>query len=116
MERSRPMSSNRRRISLAGPVLVAAVVATVLWVNAGDLNPPAGPVASTMKTLSEVEPRIAINATNTPGDADSVFKISQPGSYYLTGNVTGVASKYGIEIAASGVTVDLAGFELTGVA
>lgn len=110
------MSSNRRRIRFAGPVLVVAVVATVLWVNAGDLNPPAGPVASTMKNLSEVEPRIAINATNTPGDADSVFKITQPGSYYLAGNVTGVAAKYGVEIAASGVTLDLNGFDLVGVA
>jgi len=73
-------------------------VATVLWVNAGDLNPPPGPVASTMKTLSEVEPRIAVNSINTPGDADSLFKITQPGSYYLTGNITGVAE------TAQGVT------------
>jgi parallel beta-helix repeat protein len=85
------------------------------WLHAGPLNPPAGPVASTYKTLTEVEPRIAINATNTPGDADSLFKITQPGSYYLTGNITGVANKYGIEITASGVTLDLNGFELRGV-
>lgn len=84
--------------------------------RAGPLDPPAGPVASSGKTLSEVEPRIAINAVNTPGDADSLFRISQPGSYYLTGNITGVAAKVGIEIAASGVTIDLVGFELAGVA
>jgi len=78
---------------------------------AGDLNPPAGLITSTPGP----EPRIAINATNTPGDADSIFKITAPGSYYLTGNMTGVSAKHGIEIAASGVTIDLMGFELRGV-
>jgi len=82
---------------------------------AGPLNPPAGPITSTNKTLQEVEPRIAINLTNTPGDADSLFKITQPGSYYLTGNITGVVGKHGIEIAASGVTLDLMGFDLSGI-
>lgn len=82
---------------------------------AGPLNPPAGPVTSTYKTLAEVEPRIAINATNTPGDADSVFKITTSGSYYLAGNVTSANGKYGIEIAASNVTLDLNGFSVIGV-
>lgn len=95
-------------------VTAAALLTTAALLTAGPLNPPAGPIASTGKTLTEVEPRIAINATNTPGDANSLFKISQPGSYYLTGNITGVAGSHGIEIAASGVTVDLNGFELIG--
>lgn len=82
---------------------------------AGDLNPPAGPVAPSMKPLSEVEPRTAISAVNTPGDGDSTFRIAASGSYYLTGNVSGEASKAGIEIAASNVSVDLMGFELQGV-
>jgi len=82
---------------------------------AGPLTPPAGPVTSTYKTLTEVEPRIAINATNTPGDANSLFMITQPGSYYLTGNITGVAGRHGVEIAASGVTLDLMGFDLSGL-
>ena len=86
-------------------------------VSAGPLDPPAGTVNSTYKTLTEVEPRIAINAANTPGDADSLFRISQPGSYYLTANVTGVPGKSGIEIATSnGVTIDLMGFSMVGVA
>jgi parallel beta-helix repeat protein len=89
------------------------VISTLVW--AGPLNPPAGAVSSTYKTLTEVEPRIAINSTNTPGDADSLFKISQPGSYYLTGNITGVSGKHGIEIAANNVTLDLRGFDLVGV-
>ena len=100
------------------PVGVVGVVIAGMTALAGPINPPVGPVASTFKTLSEVEPRIAINATNTPGDATSLFKITQPGSYYLTGNITGVVGKHGIAIAAggSGVTLDLMGFDLVGVA
>lgn len=101
-------------------MLVAALAVTALpqVVLAGPLTPPPGPVGPTNKTLSEVEPRVAINATNTPGDSDatpSVFKITQPGSYYLTGNITGVTGKIGIEVASGGVTIDLNGFVLGGV-
>ena len=106
---------NEKKLQVAKPVLVAATLTAIVWVGAGSLTPPAGPIAPTMKTLTEVEPRIAVNATNTPGDADSLFKITQPGSYYLTGNITGVSGEMGIEIAASGVTVDLMGFDLVGV-
>ena len=101
------------RTALSLSVLALLVTGAALY--AGPLNPPAGPVAPTLKTLTEVEPRIAINLTNTPGDNDSLFKITQPGSYYLTGNITGVVGKHGIEIAASGVTLDLNGFDLVGV-
>jgi hypothetical protein len=104
--------SRQLKISLAGLPLAALAG----WLLAGPLDPPAGPVASSHKTLSEVEPRVAINATNTPGDAHSLYKITQPGSYYLTGNITGVSGKHGIEIVASGVTLDLNGFDLVGVA
>jgi parallel beta-helix repeat protein len=68
-----------------------------------------------MKTLDQVEPRIPVNATTTPGDAASVFKITQPGSYYLTSNITGVSGKHGIYITTGNVTLDLRGFELVGV-
>ena len=84
----------------------------------GSLTPPGAP-APTMKTLSEIEPRIAITATNTPGDGGSVFKITQGGSYYLTGNIAGVSGKAGIQIAVPvsgpGVSIDLMGFEVIGV-
>jgi hypothetical protein len=104
-----------------GVVLSAMVCATAIFMTsklttAGPLDPPSGTIAPTYKTLNEVEPRIAINAQNTPGDASSVFKITKPGSYYLTGNVIGVSGKDGIVIAASNVTVDLMGFTLEGVA
>lgn len=83
---------------------------------AGNTNPPPGSIVGTMKTLEQVEPRIPINAATTPGDANSIFKITQPGSYYLTGDLTGVASKHGIEIGAADVTIDLRGFTVRGVA
>jgi hypothetical protein len=100
------------------PALTVFITSALLY--AGPLNPPAGPVAPTLKPLTEIEPRIAVNATNTPGDplgdlSPSVFKITQPGSYYLTGNITGVSGMHGIELAASNVTIDLNGFALLGV-
>jgi parallel beta-helix repeat protein len=92
--------------------VTAVTLAAAAW--AGDLNPPSGPVVATGKPLVEVEPRIAINAVNTPGDATSVYRINQPGSYYLTGNVTGEGGKSGILIGTSHVTVDLMGFSVRG--
>jgi hypothetical protein len=65
----------------------AALVLSAGALIAGPLAPPPGPIASSYKTLSEVEPRTAVNATNTPGDAGCVYRISQHGSYYLTGNI-----------------------------
>ncbi|TWT43883.1 hypothetical protein RAS1_02830 [Phycisphaerae bacterium RAS1] len=94
----------------------AAALVAVSGASAGDLLPPAGPIASTMKTLAQVEPRTPISSATTPGDGDSLYKITQPGSYYLTGNVQGVAGKMGVEVVASHVTIDLRGFELVGVA
>ncbi len=78
---------------------------------AGPLAPPAGPVTET----GRFGPRTEINAQNTPGNASSTFLITQPGSYYLTGNLTGEAGKNGIRVAAVGVTIDLNGFALLGV-
>lgn len=95
--------------------LLLALSTSLSTAHAGPLSPPAGPVASTAKPLSEIEPRIAVNATNTPGNANNSFVISQPGSYYLTSNLTGVNLKNGISIIAANVTLDLNGFTLIGV-
>ncbi|HEX8878025.1 MAG TPA: right-handed parallel beta-helix repeat-containing protein [Phycisphaerales bacterium] len=98
-----------------GAVVIAAVLA--VRVMAGPLSPPAGPVGASYKTLSEVEPRIAVNETNTPGaGTTAVYKITAPGSYYLTGNVTAVGSKNAIGIYANNVTLDLNGFTVEGLA
>ncbi len=93
----------------------AALLVTAACAHAGPLNPPAGPIAPTHKTLTEIEPRTPLNATTAPGDADSLFRIAVPGSYYLTGNITGASAKHGIEIAVGNVTLDLNGFTLAGV-
>ncbi len=104
----------------------AGVAALSRLAQAGPLNPPAGPIAPTGKTVQEIydkvartdvgfaEPRIPVQSL--PGSATALHVISQPGSYYLTGNIEGVPGKRGIEIAADGVTVDCSGHELRGVA
>src|ERR1039457_4716258 len=46
----------------------------------GALTPPPGVPTPTMLTLSQVEPRTPISSVP--------FTITQPGSYYLTANVT----------------------------
>lgn len=97
-------------------IIVGLLAAASAALVAGPLTPPAGPVTGSYKTLSEVEPRIAIGPGNTPGDATAVFRITQPGSYYLTGNVAGVAGKNGIRVSAAAVTLDLNGFSVIGVA
>ena len=51
-----------------------------------------------------------------PGNATALHVISEPGSYYLTGNITGVAGKHGIEVATDNVSIDLNGFALLGSA
>jgi len=86
---------------------------TPLVAVAGDLNPPPGPVMATMKTLTEVEPRTPVQSLS--GSAIAQYVITQPGSYYLTGHVTGVDGKNGIQIRSSLVTLDLNGFALVGV-
>ena len=96
------------------PALIASMSILLLphAFGQGALTPPPGPPAPTMKTLDQLdaklEPRTPISSLP--------FTISQPGSYYLTGNLTGVSGQDGITIATSDVTLDLVGFALTGVA
>ncbi len=83
-------------------ILIASAALATLFLSAaqaGPLAPPAGPVASTGK----------IQIPSLP------FTITQPGSYILTSNLTGIAGQSGITINASNVTIDLNGFSLLGV-
>ncbi len=100
-----------RRAMLAGLGGLAAGALMARSAQAGPLNPPPGPISSTPGP----EPRIPVDQTNTPGSSTAIFRITQPGSYYLTGNVLGQSGKAGIEIFADSVTLDLMGFELSGV-
>jgi len=96
---------------LAGLGGLAAGAFLASTTHAGPLAPPSGPISSTPGP----EPRIPISAQNTPGDGSSTFRITQPGSYYLEGNITGVSGRIGILISSSNVTLDLNGFSLLGV-
>jgi hypothetical protein len=92
-----------KRIAL---VLLSSLLLHPSSFGQGALTPP-GPPGPTMKTLAQIEPRTPISSLP--------FTITQPGSYYLTTNLTGsVGVTNGITIAASGVTLDLMGFELVG--
>ena len=93
-----------RRQEVPYPTVIAAILAAAAIgaPMAGELDPP-GPPAPTMKTLSEVEPRVPISAP---------IIISAPGSYYLTANIDSGGGP-GIQIEASGVTLDLMGFTLS---
>jgi parallel beta-helix repeat protein len=72
----------------------------------GPLTPP-GPPAVMMKTLEEIEPRrLIVSLPQT---------ITEPGSYYIATNLTGVAGQNGITIDADSVTLDLGGWSLIGV-
>ena len=100
-----------RRAMIAGIGGLAAGALLAGKAAAGPLTPPPGPIASTPGP----EPRIAVNSTNTPGDASHLFRIRQPGSYYLEANVVGQAGINGIAIDADNVTLDLNGFSILGV-
>ncbi len=96
-------------------VWCAAIIAggaCVLVASAGPLDPPAGPIAPSYPTLSQVEPRIDVATLASSKKAMHV--ISAPGSYYLTSSLAGTAGKDAISIEAGPVVLDLNGFTVTG--
>jgi hypothetical protein len=92
----------KTQIHLAALALLSTVLSQSPALSQGSLTPPGAP-APTMKTLQQVEPRTPISA--------APFTITEPGSYYLTTNLT-VSSGDAITIAASGVTLDLNGYTI----
>ncbi len=109
------MTVTRTWALLATAAALAGLGLAARTLVAGPLDPSAGPITPTFKTLSEVEPRTAINSTNTPGSGNAVYKITAPGSYYLTGNINVPATMYGISVAGVDVTIDLNGYTISGV-
>jgi hypothetical protein len=92
-------------------VLPLALLSIVHLCAQGPLQPPSLTPAPTMKSLDQIEARTAIPKSPSMPIAGPHFAITQPGSYYLTGNIE-VASGDGILISSSNVTLDLNGFAL----
>lgn len=101
---------------LLGAAGLAGAAAIARLAKGGPLDPPAGPVLPTGRTLLEIEPRTPIGDATTPGNAQATYVISQPGSYYLTSRVVTQGGRAGILIAADDVTIDLCGFAIDGSA
>ncbi len=101
-----------RLISAIASSLVALCIAAAPTL--AQLQPPPGPVSTSMKRLDQVEPRTCVNSL--PGSQTAVHVISAPGNYVLTGDVLGSDRKSGIQITCDGhVSLDLNGFSITGV-
>lgn len=106
---------NATHATCACAVAFAALCAISSMTPAGDLDPPSGAISETMKSLDQVEPRIPVGDSTTPGDGLSTYVISTPGSYYLVGDLIQAPNKDGIRIDAPGVSLDLRGFAVRGV-
>ncbi len=109
------MSARISAVAWVAAALVAHVAPVLCLADDGPLNPPAGPIASTPGP----EPRRELNLVNTPGDADSFFRITASGSYYLPRSfaftIGEIGSKNAIEVDADNVTIDFNGFSLLGI-
>ncbi|RYD34128.1 MAG: hypothetical protein EOP87_09795, partial [Verrucomicrobiaceae bacterium] len=70
----------------------------------GPLVPP-GPPAPGMKSLDQIEPRKLISSLP--------LTISEPGSYYLAGNLVFSGTGVAINVASANVTIDLCGFNIS---
>ncbi|MFT3686650.1 MAG: hypothetical protein QM783_17315 [Phycisphaerales bacterium] len=112
------MSELERR-TLLGAAGLGAIAAMS---KAGPLNPPAGPVAGTGRTLDEVYDRIPVVGAadgRIPiggGSSSSTRVISSPGSYVLTGNLSSSAHAATLMLAAQNITLDLNGFTVSNTA
>ena len=90
--------------AFGGAALVTLVLIIAGVVSAGPLDPPSAPSGPS-----------GVFGAGTP-ISSLPLTISTPGSYYLTGNLTGVSGQNGIIIASNDVSIDMRGFTLTGVA
>ena len=97
-------------------VFILTLAPKLLQAQGGSLIPPEGPPGPVMKTLQEVEARIPLVA-GQPGvsidGGSGTITISQPGSYYLTGNLNiTTPGAAGVTVSSQQVTLDLNGYSL----
>ncbi|MCZ6683058.1 MAG: right-handed parallel beta-helix repeat-containing protein, partial [Planctomycetota bacterium] len=95
----------KQALVITFPICICILIAGAWLADAGppDLNPPPG----TVGVSGRFGTRTAI--LKLP------FTITECGSYFLTGCLTGEANRDGITIEADDVTLDLNGFSLIGV-
>lgn len=66
---------NAHRPILGTLTAAAALLALMSAAPAGDLDPPSGPIGSTIKPLDQVEPRLCIN--DLPGSQEAVHLMTR---------------------------------------
>lgn len=94
-------------------VALASVVAVCSVALAGPLDPPAGPVAPTMKPLDTIEPRRCLN--DLLPDEGAVVLVTEPGQYFMSADIVAGPGQHGVRIVAEGrVSIDLNGFSIRG--
>ena len=104
---------------MKNPARIRTGLVAALWmfmgthaISQGTLAPTNAPSES-MKSLQEIWDRVDAQQDDPRTPISSLpYTISESGSYYVTGNLS--STGHGIVIEASGVTVDLMGFSLTG--
>jgi len=98
-------------LALTAPLLALCILPTALLAQ-GSLTPPGAP-AATMKSLDQIYAKLDARIPIT--NSASLVTIAQPGSYYLTGNLT-VSTGDGIDINTNNVTLDLNGYTIASTA
>lgn len=98
--------------STIGRLGMLASLVLVAWRSsqAGELDPPAGPVLPTPGPNAAT----ILSAASTPGDADDRFIISAAGSYRTGGVQFAAGFPNFVRITSTNVDLDLDGFEIVG--
>ena len=94
----------RRHVFSAVPVVIMILLGAVLWAQAGDLNPPAGPVSPTMKTLGQLSAehaQLASAIAGIPGGGGGGVKQVVRGCIELAGGTFEATATFSPEINPS---------------